>query len=153
MDETLRQVGGLLLGAVPTIIFVLGVYGIYKALVHRPLVRVLADRRSKTEGAVETARANIASAEARTADYERRLREARAAIFKGLEARRQGALQRRTEAIAEARARAQAELEAARNDIERYKQEAKAELESEAKALANAIIRTVLEPAATGARQ
>ena len=35
--------------------------GIYTALVHKPLVKVLAERRSKTEGAIEKARADIAA--------------------------------------------------------------------------------------------
>ncbi len=86
MDQTLRQVGELLLGSIPTIILLLLLYGIYVVLVHRPLGKVLAERRSKTEGAVEKARADIASAEARTAEYEQRLREARAVIFKSQEA-------------------------------------------------------------------
>ncbi len=66
MDETLRQVGELLLGSIPTIIFMVLLYGIYNAVVHKPLVKVLAERRAKTEGAIEKARADIAAAEART---------------------------------------------------------------------------------------
>ena len=63
MDETLRQLGGLLLGSIPTIIFFVLLYAIYTVLVHKPLVRVLAERRSKTEGAIEQARKAIALAE------------------------------------------------------------------------------------------
>jgi len=70
MDETLRQLGGLLLGSVPTIIFMVLVFGLYSSLVHKPLVRVLTERHAKTQGAVEKARADIAAAEDRTADYE-----------------------------------------------------------------------------------
>src|SRR5438132_11620218 len=77
MDETLRQLGGLLLGSIPTIIFMVLVYSTYTVLVHRPLVRVLAERRRKTEGAMEKARADIAAAEARTAEYEQHVRAAR----------------------------------------------------------------------------
>ena len=89
MDEILGQLGGLLLGSVPTIIFIVLLYFIYTSLVHKPLVAVLAERRSLTEGAVEKARADIAKAEARTAEYEQRLREARMALFKSQESRRQ----------------------------------------------------------------
>ena len=46
MDETLRQIGELLLQSVPTVIFVVSLYGLYSFLVHRPLVKVLAERRS-----------------------------------------------------------------------------------------------------------
>jgi F-type H+-transporting ATPase subunit b len=150
MDQTLRQVGELLLGSIPTIILLLLLYGIYVALVHRPLGKVLAERRSKTEGAIEKARADIASAEARTAEYEQRLREARAAIFKRQEARRQQALQVRAAAVAEARAKAQVQIDQARAAIEQDKQVAQDGLQAESGKLAAEIIRIVLQPATAG---
>src|SRR3984885_11798646 len=147
MDETLRQVGELLLGSIPTIIFMVLLYAIYNAVVHKPMVKVLAERRSKPEGAVEKARADIAAAEARTAEYEQRMREARLTVFKAQEARRQAALQARTVAVAEGRGRAQTEIEAAKAGIEEDMQKAQAGLQAEAGQLAQEIIRTVLEPA------
>ena len=90
MDETLRQLGELLLGSVPTVILLALLYALYTTIVHKPLQRVLAERRSKTEGAVEKSRADIAAAEARTAEYEQKLREARAAVFRAQEARAAG---------------------------------------------------------------
>jgi F-type H+-transporting ATPase subunit b len=112
---------------------------------------VLAERRSKTEGAIEKARADIAAAEARTAEYEQRLREARIAVFKNQEALRQQALQVRAAAVAEARKRAQAQVEQARAAIEKDKVAAQAGLEAESGKLAAEIIRTVLRPAITQA--
>jgi len=147
MDEIIGQLGGLLLGSVPTIIFVILLFGIYTAVVHKPLTKVLAERHSRTEGAIEKARADIAQAEARTAEYEQRLREARMTVFKSQEARRQQALQVRAAAVAEARTRAQAQVEQARAAIEQDKAVAKTGLEAESGRLATAIIRTVLEPA------
>jgi F-type H+-transporting ATPase subunit b len=148
MDETLKQVGELLLGSIPTIVFMVLLYGIYTLLVHKPLVKVLAERRSKTEGAIEKARADIAAAEARTAEYEQRLREARIAVFKGQEARRQQALQARAAAVAEARKKAQAQVEQARAAIEKDKVAAQAGLQAESGKLAAEIIRIVLRPGA-----
>src|SRR6202790_3092797 len=101
MDETLRQLGELLLGSVPTVILLALLYALYTSIVHKPLQRVLAERRSKTEGAVEKSRADIAAAEARTAEYEQKLREARAAVFRAQEARRQGVCQGRTKRLNE----------------------------------------------------
>lgn len=147
MDETLRQLGGLLLGSVPTIIFMVLLYGLYAVVVHRPLVRVLAERRSKTEGAIEKARADIASAEARTAEYEHRIREARLAVYRAQEARRQQAMQARSAAVAEARSRAHAQIQDARVAIDKDKESAKAALQAQAGTLAEEIIRSVLEPA------
>ena len=146
MDETLRQLGGLLLGAIPTVIFMVMLYGAYSVVVHKPLVRVLAERRSRTEGAVEKARADIAAAEARTSEYEQRVREARAAVFKSQEARRQQALQARAGALAEARAKAQVQVNQARAAIQQDKKTAQALLQAEAGQLAAEIIRTVLQP-------
>src|SRR5438105_15724547 len=147
MEQTLRQLGGLLLGSVPTAIFLLVLYGLYRVLVHQPLTRVLAERRSKTEGAIEMARAAIASADARSADYDRQVREARLAMFRALESRRQQALQKRESLLAQVRARAQAEIEQARAAIDEEKKAAQAALGAEAESLAAEIIRVVLQPA------
>src|SRR4051812_37908254 len=121
MDETLRQLGELLLGSVPTIILFALLYAFYTFVVHRPLTRVLSERHEKTEGAVEKARADIAAAEARTAEYEQRIREARMAVFKAQEEKRQRALQARTAAIAQARAKAQAHVAQVREAITKDK--------------------------------
>jgi F-type H+-transporting ATPase subunit b len=146
MDETLRQVGELLLGSIPTIIFMVLLYGIYSVLVHKPLVKVLAERRAKTEGAIEKARADIAAAEARTSEYEQRLREARAAVFKHQEALRQKALQAREAALLQARHKAEAQVEEAKAAIEKDKGAAQAVLQTESGKLASEIIRIVLHP-------
>jgi len=146
MDQTLRQVGELLLGSIPTIFFLALLYGLYTALVHKPLVKVLAERRRRTDGAVEKARADIAAAEARTAEYEQRLREARMTVFKAQEARRQQALKARTDALAQARTRAQAEVEQARAAMENDKVAAQERLRAEGGRLAAEIMRRVLQP-------
>jgi F-type H+-transporting ATPase subunit b len=150
MDETLRQLGELLLGSVPTIILFTLLYILYTAIVHKPLGRVLEQRRSKTEGAVEKSRADIAAAEARTSEYEQRLREARATLFQQQEARRKAALDARAAALAQSRKQAQTQVQAAKEDIEKDRDAAQAALQSEAQALANEIMRRVLEPAGAG---
>ncbi len=150
MDQTLHQLGELLLGAVPTVILLALLYALYSAIVHKPLKRVLEERRSKTEGAVEKSRADIAAAEARMSEYEQRLREARAAVFRAQEARRQAALESRSAAVNEARSKAQAQLQAAKKGIEADRVAAEAGLQKEASALAAEIVRRVLLPARVG---
>jgi F-type H+-transporting ATPase subunit b len=150
MDKTLQQLGELLLGAVPTVILLALLYALYTAIVHKPLQRALAERRSKTEGAVEKSRADIAAAEARTSEYEQKLREARAAVFRAQEARRQAALQARTNALNEARSKAQVQVQAAKADIERDRAAAEQALPAESAALAQEIARRVLQPAGAG---
>ncbi len=150
MDETLRQLGELLLGSVPTVILLALLYALYTTIVHKPLQRVLAERRSKTEGAVEKSRADIAAAEARTAEYEQKLREARAVVFRAQETRRQAVLQARTNALNEARSKAHTQVLAAKKDIESDRAAAEKGLPADAAALAQEIVRRVLQPAGAG---
>lgn len=150
MDQTLQQLGELLLGSVPTVILFAALYALYTIIVHKPLKRVLDERRSKTEGAVEKSKADISAADARTAEYEQKLREARAAVFRAQEAKRQAAMQARSSAVSEARNKAQAQVQAAKADIERDRVEAEKGLQNEAAALAREIVRRVLQPAGAG---
>jgi F-type H+-transporting ATPase subunit b len=150
MDQTLQQLGELLLGAVPTVILVALLYALYATIVHKPLRRVLEERRSKTEGAVEKSRADIAAAEARMSEYEQRLREARATVFRAQEARRKSALDARTAALNQARSKAQAQVEAAKADIQKDRDAAQGGLQKEAQSLAAEIMRRVLQPAGAG---
>jgi F-type H+-transporting ATPase subunit b len=147
MDEILRQLGELLLAAIPTVVVFVLLFFSYKLIVHKPLVAVLEERRARTQGAVEKANADIAAAEARTAEYEQRLREARLSIFKELEARRQQWLQARAAAVTGARAAAEGRVKAARASLEQDVAQAKATLQAESETLASQIIRTVLKPA------
>ena len=151
MDQkTLQQLGELLLGSVPTVILFAVLYMLYKIIVHKPLKRVLDERRSKTEGAIEKSKADISAADARTAEYEQRLREARATVFRAQEAKRQAALQARASSVNEARNKAQSQVQAAKADIERDRVDAEKGLQGEAAALAQEIVRRVLQPAGAG---
>ena len=71
-----------MLGSVPTMILFLITLGLYRLLVHGPLAKVLRERYARTQGAVEQAAAAIKTAEEKTREYEQRLREARAAVFR-----------------------------------------------------------------------
>lgn len=146
MEETLRQVGGLLLGAVPTIVLFLILYVAYRAIVHNRLVAVLKERRARTEGAVEKARADVAAADAKTAEYEQRIRDAKLVLYKAQEQRRQQALERRGKLITEARAAADVQVRAAKQALEQDAAAARTGLQAEAEALAAEVIRTILKP-------
>ena len=149
MDTTLKQVGELLLDAVPTVVLLLLLCAIYEFVVRKPLERILKERRDRTEGAALKARADVAAAEARTQEYEEKLREARLAVFKAQEARRQKAQQMRAEAMAEARAKAQEQIRQAKDAIEQDMAAARVGLQGESERLAADIIRTILKPAGT----
>jgi F-type H+-transporting ATPase subunit b len=150
MDETLRQLGELLLGSIPTVILLALLYVLYTKIVHQPLRRVLAERRSKTEGTIEKSRADISAAEARTSEYEQKLREARATLFRVQEARRKAALDARSAALNQAREKAHVQVQDAKGDIHRDTEAARKALEGEVQMLATEIIQRVLEPARAG---
>ena len=153
MDATLRQLGELALGAIPTIILFIFIWILYRVIVHNALAGALAERRSKTVGAVEKAKTDVAIAEQKTAEYEGKVREAKLAVFKRQESRRQQILEQKMGALAEARAAAEARVTAARAEIQKETEIAKAST------LAQEIIRAILgtrtaakEPAVGGRR-
>jgi F-type H+-transporting ATPase subunit b len=149
MDQALLQaLEGFLIGAIPTIIFIVFLYIAYRSLVHAPLQRILRERYERTEGAVAKAQADIAAAAAKTSEYELRLREARQAIFKVQEARRQTLTQSREAALKETRTRAQQMVLEARGTLEAEVAEARKRLHQDAEALVAEVIRTVLKPVA-----
>ena len=153
MDASLSsQLGGLLLSAVPTIILLIVLATAYNFLIHRPLAAILAERHSKTEGAVAKAQADIAAAQAKTAEYEQRLREARSQVIKNAEARRKQLADARTAAIAQARSVAGEKVKAARADLEKDAATAKAGLQQQGDVLAQDVINAVLRTGAAGGR-
>ena len=158
MEQTIQQLGQLLLGAIPTMVLLLALYGAYRMLVAAPLEKALEERYARTEGAFEQAKSDIAAADARSQEYEQGLREARAAIFKAMESRRQQALQARTVAATEARKAAAARVQQEKVQIEQQMVAARAGLAQESERLANEIIQAVLSqsgssrPAAGGPR-
>jgi F-type H+-transporting ATPase subunit b len=157
MEQTLRQLGELLLGAIPTVVLLLALYGLYHALLHKPLEAVLAERRKRTQGAVEQARADIALAANRATEYENRLREARLAVFKALDSRRKQAVDARAAAVAQARERAQQQIAGAKAQLDQETAAARATLGASSDSIASQIIQTVLQaagsaPASVGGR-
>ena len=148
MDEILRQVSTLLISAIPTALGLLVVWAGYRFIVHGKLQQVLEQRHALTEGAIKKAQQEIADAEARTADYEQRVREARARIYQQQQAHRQRVLEQRNAALTEARRHAGEMVKQARAALEKDVLAAKASLEQQASVLADKVIETVLRPAA-----
>src|SRR5437868_7208021 len=152
MDQTLRQLGELALGAIPTIILFVLIWILYRVIVHGALMRALSERRAKTVGAVEKARADVAAADRKTAEYEQKIREARLAVFKTLENRRQQIGEQKAIALAEARSAAETMISGARAQIQKEADIAKVRIEAESSTLAKDIIRAILR-AGSEARQ
>ena len=84
MDETLRQLGGILLRAVPTFLLVVLLHFYLKFIFFKPLGRILRQRYDATEGARKLAEASLAKASEKAAEYEAALRAVRAETYKEL---------------------------------------------------------------------
>jgi len=117
MNSTLQALGGILLRAVPTFLFIVFLHFYLKSMFFKPLERVRRKRYDATEGARERARENMERAAARTAEYEEALRRAKAALYQSQET-----LYRRLQDEQEA------ELEAAGRRADRTVDEARAAL-------------------------
>ncbi len=146
MDQLLPQIGDLVLGSVPTIILFVLLVIAYRYLLYGPLMRMLAERRERTLGAVEKAHAAIAAADAKTQEYEAKLRAARAEIFHRREQQLQQWNAQRDAALGSARLAAKERVAAARQAIEAQAAEARHQVETSADQLARQILKAVLPP-------
>jgi F-type H+-transporting ATPase subunit b len=128
MDQILQQLGGLVLGSVPTMVLFILLVTAYGLLVRRPLDRVLAERRARTSGAVEQARSAIAAAEAETTEYEDKLRRAKAEIFQARDQKLKQWAAERDAVLAEVRKHTQERVLGARQEIEQSAHEARLQI-------------------------
>lgn len=148
--DILEQLGKLLLASIPTIICFLVLWGAYRMIVHKKLEQVLAERHARTEGAIQEAQSEISKAEARTAEYEQRLRDARSQVYKAQEARRRQIMEKRSAGLAQARQQSEDMVKQARAALEKDVNEARTTLEHQADALADQVIASILRPVAAG---
>jgi F-type H+-transporting ATPase subunit b len=144
LDELLRQLGDLVLGSVPTMIIFLLLVFAYRYILYGPLVKTLAERRARTVGAVEAAHAAIAQADAKSQEYEAKLRAARVEIFHQREQRVQQWNVQKDNALASARLAAQERVAEARAGIEAEAAAARQQIENAAGQLAAQVLQAVL---------
>src|SRR5258708_6275671 len=136
MEETLRQLGGILLKAVPTFILVVLLHLYLKFIFFKPLQRVLQERYDATEGARKLAGESLARAAQKAADYEAALRAARAETYKELEHLRRELQDDRAASVKEARARAESAIAQAKAALSAEVETLKRDLQTESAALA-----------------
>ncbi len=151
MNETLHQLGTLLLGSVPTMFLFLLLLILYRVLVYGPLTQVLAERRARTAGAIEQANAATAAAAAKTQEYEAQLRAARGKIFQARQEKLQTWNAERDRAVAEAHEAAQRQVGEARSALQAQIQSAQRTIEGSIDELAGEILRAVLPQSSTSA--
>ncbi len=144
MDQILNQLGGLVLGSVPTMVLFLLLVAAYGILVRRPLDRVLAERRARTLGALEQARSAIAAAEAETTAYEDKLRAAKAEIFHARDQKLKQWNAEREAALAQVRQHTQERVRGARQEIEQSAHEARLQIAGLSDDLSTRVLNAVL---------
>ena len=144
MDQILNQLGGLVLGSVPTMILFILLVIAYGFLVRRPMERILAERRARTLGAVEQARGAIAAAEANTSAYEDKLRAAKAEIFNARDQKLKQWNAEREAALEEVRNSTKQRVLTAKLDIEKSATDARGQIESLSGELTTRILTAVL---------
>jgi F-type H+-transporting ATPase subunit b len=142
--DILNQLGGLVLGSVPTIIFLILLVVLYGFIVRRPLDKTLAERRARTSGAIDQAKGAIAAAEAETAVYEDKLRAARAELAAARDRRLKQWQSERDTVLESARSEAQSMVRAARKEVEDSAITARKQMEDVAGELSDQILRALL---------
>src|SRR5260370_9852589 len=144
MDQILNQLGELVLGSVPTMILFILLVKAYGPLVRCPLDRVLAERRARTSGAVERARAAIAKAESETTAYEEKLRAAKAEIFHARDQKLKQWNAEREAALAQMRQHTQERVRGTRQEIEQSAHDARLQMVAMSDDLSARILNAVL---------
>ncbi len=152
MEEILKQLGTLLLGAVPTVLLFIVMVIAYQILVQGPLSKTLKERRARTEGAIEDAHNAIARAEERAGEYANKLRQARAEIFKMREQRIKQWNAERDAALDTARKVAGVKVSQAKAALETDANQARVAIQASAGDLANRVVNAVLPLAVGGTR-
>jgi F-type H+-transporting ATPase subunit b len=140
----LHALGGILLRAVPTFLLVIVLHYYLKSVFFKPLEKVLAQRYEATEGARKIAEQSLAQAAAKAADYEAKLRAAKAEMYQAQEQLHKQLQERQAAAVAEARKHAEAAVKVATAQLAADVETAKASLAADSDMLATRIAETIL---------
>lgn len=144
----LAEEGGNIISPDLSLVVVLALFIVFvfilRAILFKPIGRVLDERQALTEGAMHEARASSRRYETSLADYEATVRQARAESYRKLEQERAMALERRRALIEQAKQQSAEEIDRAKAEINQQARQARAILESEARQIAQQISRTLL---------
>jgi len=105
MDQTLHALGGILLKSIPTVVLLLFLYFYLKLMLSGPLTRVLKQRDELTVGTRAAAQKSLKDAERKVQEYEAKMREARAEVYREQEETRKRWLEDQASQVESARAR------------------------------------------------
>ena len=144
MDQILNQLGGLVLGAVPTMVLFILLVAAYGFLVRRPLDRVLAERRARTSGAVEQAAARSPRLKPRPQPTKRSCAPPKPRSSKLRDKKLKQWNAEREAALAEVRKHTQDRIEGAKQEIEQSAQDARLQIVGLSDELSSRVLKAVL---------
>lgn len=151
MTDLVRQIGELFLQAVPVALIVLIFYFILRSVFFQPLLKVMAERDSRTLGAQKAAEAAQAAAAEKVKQYEDALKQARAKVYVEQETERKKLLEERAAFLKETRGKASGEVNVAKERVAGELTAAKKEIEASVAQLSTEIARRVMQtPPAPG---
>jgi F-type H+-transporting ATPase subunit b len=144
----MRQLGGILLKAIPTFVLVLLLTAYMKAIFFKPLERVLRQRYDATEGARALAAQSVERAAAKTTEYETAMRVARGEVYQAQDQLHRELQEQAAAELAAARHRADEAVGEAKRQLAKDVEATKAGLEHQSGVLADQIAESILRRSA-----
>jgi F0F1-type ATP synthase membrane subunit b/b' len=114
------------------------------AILFKPFIRIMKEREARTTGQLEESERLLERYRRLSEDYENRVRKQKSESYRLQEQRRNEAIARRAQAIAETRKKADQMIADSRKEISTQMEKLKAPLESEARQIAVQIGRAIL---------
>jgi F0F1-type ATP synthase membrane subunit b/b' len=145
MDQTLQELGRILLKAVPTVFLLIVVHIYLRWMFFGPLRNILAKRREATEGARESAEVILAKATSKAAAIEAELRKAREEIYQEQEEARRRWTTEQSASLEKARLQSRELIQQAKTELDAQAAAAKRELAATTESLAEQITSSLLK--------
>jgi F-type H+-transporting ATPase subunit b len=145
MEQTLHDLGAILLKSIPTLLLLIVVHLYLKWMFFGPMKKVLDQRRAATEGARQSANRALARASEKATEIEGALRKAREEIYQEQEKSRKRAVDEQSGRIEEARQQAHSLVRQAREQVAQETEAAKRDLSATIQGLADEIAKRLLD--------
>lgn len=144
MEQTLQALAGIMIKAIPTAVILIILHFYFRFVLFGPIRKTLKEREALTEGARKAAAASLAAAELKVQEYEAKLRDARAQVYKEQEDKRRQWLTDQSAHLEQARSEADVSIKKAREDVAAEAATARQNLTETSGALADQIASSIL---------
>jgi F-type H+-transporting ATPase subunit b len=144
MEQTLQALGGILIKAIPTVLLLVFLHFYLRSMLFGPLRKVLKQREELTAGARKAAEDALASASRKVQEYDAKLRDARAEVYKEQEEIRRRWLADQAAHLADAHQKAEASIKQAKFEIASEAAAARTNLIESSTGLADQIATSIL---------